>query len=79
MDEGLTLLLIRRQISRKGALPGRPADWRPPLLVRVPPLDINEMHEFSAEQLESLARDFDLRLHSTRSIHQHIVVSFARG
>jgi len=39
----------------------------------LPALDLNELQNLSSEQLESLARDFDLRLHSARSRHQHIV------
>ena len=36
-------------------------------------LDLNELQEFSGEELESLARDLDLHLHPTRSRHQHIL------
>src|SRR5260370_8940585 len=36
-------------------------------------LDLNELQEFSGEELESLARDLDLHLHPARSRHQHIL------
>ncbi|PYK87913.1 MAG: hypothetical protein DMF47_01695, partial [Verrucomicrobia bacterium] len=44
-----------------------------PATAALPALDLNELQNLSSEQLESLARDFDLRLHSARSRHQHIV------
>src|SRR5438132_9026932 len=43
-----------------------------PATATLPALDLNELQDLSSEQLESLARDFDLRLHSARSRHQHI-------
>src|SRR5262245_59279682 len=36
-------------------------------------LDLNELQEFSGEELEALARDFDVYLHPARSRHQHIL------
>ncbi|HWN65230.1 MAG TPA: transcription termination factor Rho [Candidatus Binatus sp.] len=36
-------------------------------------LDLNELQEFSGEELESLARDLDLHLHPARLRHQHIL------
>jgi transcription termination factor Rho len=36
-------------------------------------LDLNELQELSAEELESLARDLDLHLHPGRSRHQHVL------
>jgi transcription termination factor Rho len=36
-------------------------------------LDLNEVQELSAEELESLARDFNLHLHPARSRHEHVV------
>jgi transcription termination factor Rho len=36
-------------------------------------LDLNELQEFSGEELEALAREFDVYLHPARSRHQHIV------
>src|ERR1700736_4832535 len=74
MDEGLITPADKTPDLKEGRSPDRPGGLETAVPCQgVPPLDINEMHEFSAEQLESLARDFDLRLHPTRSIHQHIV------
>jgi transcription termination factor Rho len=39
----------------------------------IPPLNLNELQEFSADQLSSLARKLALHLHSVRSRHHHIV------
>jgi transcription termination factor Rho len=36
-------------------------------------LDLNQVQEFSGEELESLARDLDLHLHPTRSRHQQVL------
>ena len=36
-------------------------------------LDLNELQKLSSEELESLGRDFDLRLHSARPRHYHIL------
>src|SRR5262249_61493408 len=36
-------------------------------------LNLNELQEFSAKKLKTLARDFDLHLHPARSRHQHIL------
>src|ERR1043166_9166671 len=36
-------------------------------------LDLNELQAFSGEELESLAREFDVYLHPARSRHQHIL------
>src|SRR6266852_6319894 len=36
-------------------------------------LDLNELQKLSSEELESLGRDFDLRLHSARSRHHHVL------
>ena len=36
-------------------------------------LDLNELQESSAEELETLARDLDVYLHPARSRHQHIL------
>jgi transcription termination factor Rho len=36
-------------------------------------LDLNELQEFSGEELEALAREFDVYLHPARSRHQHIL------
>jgi len=44
-----------------------------PATAALPALNLNELQNLSSEQLESLARDFDLRLHSARARHQHIV------
>src|SRR5207247_9085536 len=44
-----------------------------PATAALPALKLNELQNLSSEQLESLARDFDLRLHSARARHQHIV------
>ncbi|HJT80350.1 MAG TPA: hypothetical protein VJ719_04055, partial [Chthoniobacterales bacterium] len=38
-----------------------------------PPLDINALQDYSSEQLQSLARQLDLRLFPGRSRHQHIL------
>ena len=38
-----------------------------------PPLNLNELQKLSSEELESLGRDFDLRLHSARSRHHQIL------
>src|SRR5712691_1385807 len=38
-----------------------------------PTLDLNELQKLSGEELESLARQFDLRLHPARSRHYQIV------
>src|SRR5712691_2474728 len=38
-----------------------------------PTLDLNELQKLSGEELESLARQFDLRLHPVRSRHYQIV------
>ncbi|PYL40894.1 MAG: transcription termination factor Rho [Verrucomicrobia bacterium] len=38
-----------------------------------PTLDLNELQKLSSEELESLGRDFDLRLHSARPRHYHIL------
>ena len=39
----------------------------------VPSLDLNELHQLSGEQLDTLARQFDLRLQPARLRHYHIV------
>ena len=44
-----------------------------PTTATAPPIDLNELQEFSGEELESLARDLDLHLHPGRSRHQHIL------
>jgi len=44
-----------------------------PTTATAPPIDLNELQEFSGEELESLARDMDLHLHPARSRHQHIL------
>ena len=36
-------------------------------------LDLNELQKLSSEELESLGRDFDLRLHAVRSRHHHVL------
>jgi transcription termination factor Rho len=36
-------------------------------------LDLNELQESSSEELEALARDFDVYLHPARSRHQHLL------
>jgi transcription termination factor Rho len=36
-------------------------------------LDLNELQSLSSDELESLAREFDLRLHAVRSRHHHIL------
>jgi transcription termination factor Rho len=36
-------------------------------------LDLNELQKLSSEELESFGRDFDLRLHSARPRHHHIL------
>src|SRR6266404_6337723 len=36
-------------------------------------LDLNELQKLSSEELESVGRDFDLRLHSARPRHYHIL------
>src|SRR4029450_4790942 len=36
-------------------------------------LDLNELQEFSGEELEALARDLDVYLHPARSRHQHLL------
>jgi transcription termination factor Rho len=36
-------------------------------------LDLNELQAFSGEELEALAREFDVYLHPARSRHQHIL------
>src|SRR5437868_3658506 len=38
-----------------------------------PPLDLNELQDYSAADLQSLAGELDLRLYPARSRHQHIV------
>jgi transcription termination factor Rho len=38
-----------------------------------PTLNLNQVQEFSAEELESLARDLELYLHPARSRHQHVL------
>ena len=38
----------------------------------VPPLDINHLQKLSSDELESLARELDVRLFPARSRHQHI-------
>src|SRR5256714_3568319 len=38
-----------------------------------PPLDLNELQDYSASDLHSLAGELDLRLYPARSRHQHIV------
>jgi transcription termination factor Rho len=38
-----------------------------------PPLDLNELQDYSAPDLHSLAGELDLRLYSARSRHQHIL------
>jgi len=40
-----------------------------PATAATPALNLNELQNLSSEQLESLARDFDLRLHSARARH----------
>jgi len=48
-----------------------------------PPLDLNELQDYSSGELQSLAREFDLRLFPARSRHQHILdvvrAGLARG
>src|SRR5205823_641057 len=53
------------QIAPAGssALPPKPA----------PPLDLNELQDYSAHDLQSLAGDLDFRLYPARSRHQHIL------
>ena len=36
-------------------------------------LDLNELQDFSEKKLKTLARDFDVHLHPSRSRHQHIL------
>src|SRR2546421_709454 len=38
-----------------------------------PTLDLNQLQDYSSEDLESLARELDLRLYAARSRHQHIL------
>jgi transcription termination factor Rho len=49
----------------------------------LPELDLNQLQKVSAGELDSLAREFDLRLHPARSRHYHIVdlirVALQRG
>jgi transcription termination factor Rho len=50
-----------------------PSDSPPARPVKpVPPLDVNELQKLSSDQLESLARELDVRLFPARSRHQHI-------
>ncbi|MFZ3377728.1 MAG: hypothetical protein WA183_19440, partial [Chthoniobacterales bacterium] len=57
---------------RKGDSGSKPASAMP-ATAALPALNLNELQNLPSEELESLACDFDLRLHPTRSIHQHIV------
>src|SRR5438132_8084415 len=38
-----------------------------------PPLDLNELQDYSTSDLHSLASELDLRLYAARSRHQHIL------
>ena len=44
-----------------------------------PPLDINELQDYSSSELQALAREFDLRLFPARSRHQHILDTVRAG
>ncbi|MEY2539760.1 MAG: transcription termination factor Rho [Verrucomicrobiota bacterium] len=44
-----------------------------------PPLDINQLQELSAEQLELLARKLDVRFYAARARHQHILELLRAG
>ncbi|HWX16887.1 MAG TPA: hypothetical protein VNY07_09900, partial [Chthoniobacterales bacterium] len=86
MDEGLTtpesseeaeadaspVSAVPADAVGKGHSGSEPASATP-ATAALPTLNLNELQNLSSEELESLAGDFDLRLHPTRSIHQHIV------
>jgi transcription termination factor Rho len=68
--------------SKEGRSPDRPGG----LETAAPcsrALDLNELQRLSGDELESLAREFDFRLHPARSRHYHIVdlvrVALQRG
>ena len=67
MDESLTSEKAPDvEPSEQPAVPiGSPTETRA--------LDLNEMQKHSSDELKSLANEFDLHLHPTRSTHQHIV------
>ena len=51
-----------------GAQPAEGEPVKPP-----PPLDLNELQDYSSEKLHSLARELDIRLFPARSRHHHIL------
>jgi transcription termination factor Rho len=51
--------------------PAEAASAPPPKPVR--PLDLNELQDYSAEDLHKIASELDLRLYPARSRHQHIL------
>jgi transcription termination factor Rho len=70
MDENLTS--SERQTAEAGVSPAD-SQIAANVATTARSLDLNEVQELSGEELESLARDLHLHLHSGRSRHQHIL------
>src|ERR1700675_2595077 len=85
MDEGLITPkpseveagVSRANSAAADAVPKRHSGSKPAsptaATAALPALNLNELQNLSPAHLASLAGDFDLRLPSTRSRHQHIV------
>jgi len=74
MDEKLeTSTSSERQAVEAGVSPANSQIAADTAATTARSIDLNELQEFSGEELESLARDLDLHLHPARSRHQHIL------
>jgi transcription termination factor Rho len=71
MDESLTTENLPQDADAVAAVADRGPGSTTPATARA--LDLNELQKLSGEELESLAREFDLRLHPARSRHYQIV------
>jgi transcription termination factor Rho len=71
MDESMTAENAAETADRMGAVDDRgPASTTP---APVPHVDLNALQKLSGDELDSLARKLDLRLHPARSRHYQIV------
>jgi transcription termination factor Rho len=81
MDENLTNQMPRNvdlaaDEEREARSPSPRGDLEPPPRTKrgtARTLDLNQLQESSAEELEALARELDVYLHPARSRHQHIL------
>jgi transcription termination factor Rho len=71
MDEQAETLSSQTETVEADVSPPLPAETAATTAPR--DLDLNELQEFSDKELIALARDLDLRLHPSRSRHQHIL------